>query len=121
MSYFYGYLKLQLHATNMTLQPPPAASFWIVGEEELRARHLCIPAGEASRRASWMKLYWSSVLHHVVPLGAHEGHMTVDVHRFSCLMRSSMASIDDKAACAAHTSTENTSQRWMLQDSFGFF
>lgn len=79
----YSYLKLQLHATNM-LSGLHLRQLLDVGEEA-SCRHLCIPAGDGLQEGIVDEAVLVFRLHHVVPLGAHEGHMTVDVHRLLVL------------------------------------
>lgn len=73
-----GYLKLQFHAADV-LSGLHLCQLLDVGEEA-SCRHLRVPTGDGLQKGIVDEAVLVFRLHHVVPLGAHEGHMTIDVY-----------------------------------------
>lgn len=100
-----GYLELQLHACDM-LSSLHLRQFLDVGKEAAGG-DLCVAAGDRLQQGVVDEAVLILCLYHVVPLGAHERHMTVNVHCLLMLDALQHSVNDDEAACAAHTSTKH--------------
>lgn len=98
------YLKLQLHAGDV-LSRLHLRQLLHVGVET-PGRHLCVPAGHGLQQRLMDEAVLVLRLHHVVPLRAHQCHVSVDVHR-ALVSNALQHGIDDnKTAGATDTGTE---------------
>lgn len=100
------YLELQLHACDV-LSGLHLSQFLYV-REEAAGGDLCVAAGDCLQQGVMDEAVLILRLHHVVPLSSHQGHVTVDVHRFLVLDALQHGVDDDEAACAAHAGTKHT-------------
>lgn len=100
------YLELQLHARDV-LSGLHLSQFLDVGEEAAGG-DLRVAAGDRLQQGVVDEAVLILRLNHVVPLGAHQCHVTVDVHRLLVLDALQHGVDDDEAAGAAHAGAERT-------------
>lgn len=97
------HLKLQLHASHV-LSALHLGQLLHVGVQT-PGSHFSVPARHGLQQGLVDEAVLVLRLHHVVPLRAHQGHMTVDVH--SALVSDALQHgvDDDETARATNTST----------------
>lgn len=100
------YLELQLHACDV-LSNLHLSQFLDVGEEAA-GRDLSVAAGNGLQQGIMDEAVLILRLHHVVPLGAHQRHVTIDVHRLLVLDALQHGVDDYETAGAAHAGTKHT-------------
>lgn len=97
------YLKLQLHAGDV-LPALHLGQLLHVGVQT-PGGHLGVPARHGLQQRLVDEAVLVLRLHHVVPLRAHQGHVTVDVHGALVTNALQHGVDDDKTAGASNTST----------------
>lgn len=100
---FPPHLELQLHAGDVlpALHLGQLLHVWV----QTPGGHLGVPAGHGLQQGLVDEAVLVLRLHHVVPLWAHQGHMTVDVHGALVSNAFQHGVDDDEAASTTNTGT----------------